>query len=149
MMEPNIARSKLNTSRILAGGAIAGLLMNVGEAALHGGVLGADAERLYSSLNVPPPAPPANVPILIGATFLIGFVAIWLYAAIRPRFGPGPRTAVIAGVAVWILSHVWSGVYLAHGFAGIIPLKLAWLPVIWGLFEAVLATLAGAALYRE
>jgi hypothetical protein len=56
---------------------------------------------------------------------------------------------VIAGVAVWILSHVWSGVYLAHGFAGIIPLKLAWLPVIWGLFEAVLATLAGAALYRE
>jgi hypothetical protein len=149
MMEPHIVRSRLNTSRILAGGAIAGLIMNVGEAILHAGALGADTEQLYTTLNVPLPSPGDNVPVLIGVAFLIGFAAIWLYAAIRPRFGPGPGTAVIAGVAVWILSHVWSGVYLAHGYAGIIPLKLAWLPVIWGLFEAILATLAGAAVYRE
>jgi len=148
-MKPNIVRPKLNTARMLAGGAVAGLIMNVSEAVLHAGILGTDSEQLYKTLNIPPPSPAANVPVLIGAAFLIGFAAVWLYAAIRPRFGPGPRTAVIAGVAVWILSHVWSGVYLANGYAGIIPTRLAWIPVIWGLFEAILATLAGAALYKE
>ena len=32
--------SKMNIPRILGGGAVAGLLMNIGEAALHAGVLG-------------------------------------------------------------------------------------------------------------
>jgi len=100
-------------------------------------------------LNAPAPSPAANVPFLVGATFLIGFVAVWLYAAIRPRFGPGPKTAVYAGLAVWALSHIWSAVYLANGFPGIIPVGLAWIPAIWGLFEATLGTLAGAALYKE
>ncbi len=89
-MEPNVVRgvSKMNVARILAGGAVAGLIMNVGEAALHAGVLGSDAEQLYKTLNVPPPSPATNLPVLIGATFLIGFVAIWLYAAAAFRRRP-------------------------------------------------------------
>jgi hypothetical protein len=123
--------------------------MNIGEAGLHAGVLGDDTAQLYKTLNVPLPNPAANVPILIGVAFLMGFLAIWLYAAIRPRFGPGPKTAAIAGLMVWALSHLWSGVYLANGYAGIFSAKLAWIPVVWGLFEAIIATLAGAALYKE
>ena len=139
----------MNTSRIVIGGAVAGLIMNIGEAGLHAGVLGDDTAQLYTALNVPPPNPAANLPILIAAAFLLGFIAVWLYAAIRPRFGPGPKTAIIAGLVVWALSHLWSGVYLGNGYAGVIPTKLAWIPVIWGLFEATIATLAGAALYKE
>jgi hypothetical protein len=86
---------------------------------------------------------------LIGATFVIGVAAVWLYAAIRPRYGAGPRTAIVAGLAVWVLSHLWSGVYLGAGFTGVITPTLAWLPVAWGLVEAPLGTLAGAWLYRE
>ena len=33
-------------------------------------------------------------------TYLSGLVAIWLYAAVRPRYGPGPHTAVGAGIAL-------------------------------------------------
>lgn len=33
-------------------------------------------------------------------TLLFGVVLIWIYAAIRPRFGAGPRTAVVAGLTV-------------------------------------------------
>ena len=33
--------------------------------------------------------------------FAVGILTIWLYAAIRPRYGPGPKTAVVAGFAVW------------------------------------------------
>jgi hypothetical protein len=40
--------------------------------------------------------------------FLIGIFAIWLYAAIRPRHGPGPKTAVCAGAsAVDALAGAW------------------------------------------
>jgi hypothetical protein len=86
---------------------------------------------------------------LIFATFVLGMVAVWLYAAMRPRYGAGPRTALIAGVTVWLLSHLWSGVYLGAGYTGIITPKLAWIPVAWGLLEAPLATMAGAAFYKE
>lgn len=141
--------SKMNFSRILIGGVVAGLIMNVGEAGLHAGVLGEDTAALYKAYKLPSPNPTANIPVLIGSAFLLGFTAVWLYAAIRPRFGPGIRTAMLAGIVVWVLSHVWSGVYLGNGYAGMIPAKLAWVPVIWGLFEATLATVAGAALYKE
>jgi hypothetical protein len=30
-------------------------------------------------------------------------IAIWLHSAMRPRFGAGPATAIITGVAVWTL----------------------------------------------
>ena len=39
--------------------------------------------------------------------------------------------------------------YLHGGYSGIFPSKLAWIPVVWGLFEATLATLAAARLYPE
>ena len=29
---------------------------------------------------------------------------MWLYAAIRPRYGPGPKTAALAGLALWVNS---------------------------------------------
>lgn len=139
----------MNVARILIGGAVAGIIMNVGEAALHGAVLAADTDALYKAYHLPAPNPAVNIPILVGVTFIMGITSIWLYAAIRPRFGAGIRTAVIAGIAVWVLSHLWSGVYLANGYAGIFTMRLAWLPVFWGLFEATLATIAGAALYKE
>lgn len=44
---------------------------------------------------------------------------------------------------------LWSGVYLGMGVLGLIPPRLAWLPVAWGLFEAPLGTLAGAWIYKE
>jgi hypothetical protein len=86
---------------------------------------------------------------LIAATFVLGVTAVWLYAAIRPRYGPGPRAAIYAGIAVWLLAHLWSGVYLGAGFTGLITPRLAWIPVPWGLIEAPLGTLVGAWLYRE
>lgn len=33
----------------------------------------------------------------------LGMLMTWWYAAIRPRFGAGPKTAAIAGLAVWLL----------------------------------------------
>ncbi len=141
--------TSINGTRVLLGGLVAGLVMNVGEAALHGGLLGADAEALFTRYQVGVPGSPVPIVSLILMTFVLGIVSVWLYAAIRPRYGPGARTAIIAGLVVWALAHLWSGVYLGMGFLDLIPTKLAYLPVAWGLLEAPLGTLAGAWVYKE
>jgi hypothetical protein len=141
--------TSINTTRVVTGGLLAGLVMNVGEAALHGGVLGASAQALFDRYQVGQPGSPVPIVSLMLMTFVLGIASVWLYAAIRPRYGAGPGTAIIAGLAVWVIAHLWSGVYLGMGFLGLIPPDLAYIPVAWGLVEAPLGTLAGAWLYKE
>ena len=141
--------TSINWGRVLLGGLLAGLVMNVSEAALHGGMLGAESLDLFRSHDISTTPQPLHMISLIGMTFVLGIASVWLYAAIRPRFGPGAGTAVCAGLAVWVIAHLWSGIYLWAGFAGLIPSKLALLPVAWGLVEAPLGTVAGAWLYKE
>jgi hypothetical protein len=123
--------------------------MNAGEAALHGGILGADAGALFARHGVPDSTSPVPLVVLILMTYVLGLASVWLYAAIRPRFGAGAKTAIVAGLAVWVMAHLWSGLYLGMGFQGLITPRLAFVPILWGLMEAPLGTLAGAWVYRE
>jgi len=135
--------------RVVSGGLLAGLVMNASEAALHGGMLQDDGMQLLQGYGLSTQPAPWQLPALIAMTFALGIASVWLYAAIRPRYGAGPWTAVCAGLAVWFFAHAWSGVYLGAGFAGLITPRLAFLPIAWGLVEAPLGTLVGAWLYRE
>ncbi len=77
-----------------------------------------------------------------------GLVAIWIYAAIRPRFGPGLKTAIYAGVAAWILGTLLpntSFMYVAHLFTRHLTLYTT----LGGLVEVVVGTIVGAWLYKE
>jgi hypothetical protein len=85
--------------------------------------------------------------ISVLVSLLAGLTIIFFYAASRPRFGPGPRTAVIVAVVLWIGSYFLSlvGYYLL----GLFPTGLL---AIWGavgLVEMVIAALAGGWIYRE
>jgi hypothetical protein len=139
----------INWRRVMLGGLLAGVVMNIAEAALHGGVLAQDGADLLKSLNVTytPNAP--DLVALIVMTFILGIAGVWLYAAILPRYGQSSKTAVIAGLAVWVLAHLWSGVYIGAGLTGLVPPKLAYLPIAWGLIEAPVAVWVGALLYKE
>ncbi|MEO8678121.1 MAG: hypothetical protein ABI665_03690 [Vicinamibacterales bacterium] len=139
----------INWTRVGLGGLVAGLVMNAGEAALHGGILGADAQALAAQYQINAPASAVPIASLVATTFVLGIAAVWLYAAIRPRYGAGPKTAMLAGFAVWVMAHLWSGVYLGMGIPGLVTARLAFLPIAWGLAEAALATLAGAWFYSE
>lgn len=135
--------------RMLAAGLVVGLIMNVGEAALHGGILGEATEAAYAALNRTASADPVNLVSLILLTFSQGLLMAWLYTVVRPRFGARFKAAVCAGLIVWFLSSVYAAVYLHSGFSGILPRDLIWAPVAWQLFEYPLATLAGAATYGK
>jgi len=141
--------AQINWGRVIGGGLLAGLVMNIGEATLHGAILGQDGVDLFQKFGVPHEPQPWQIISLVALTFVLGITSVWLYAAIRPRYGAGPKTAICAGLAVWVLAHVWSGVYIGAAFTGLITAKLAFLPIAWGLIEAPLGTLAGAWLYKE
>jgi hypothetical protein len=86
------------------------------------------------------------------ATFLLtvnlagGIWAMWLYAAIRPRYGAGAKTAAIAGFSWWVVSTLADATW---GSFKLVPLKaLVQLSAV-SLPEMIVAVLVGAWLYRE
>jgi hypothetical protein len=142
---------QINLARVVAGGLLAGLIMNISEFVLHAVVLAPEGERLleeWKTLGIAGDPEPILLLWLVLATFGLGLVAVWIYAAIRPRLGPGPATAVCAGLVVWALSYLYAAVYV-HAGVTVYPAKLTWLPVVWSLIEVPVATLAGSWLYRE
>ena len=86
------------------------------------------------------------------ATFLLtvnlasGVWAMWLYAAIRPRYGAGAKTAAVAGFAWWVVTTLADATW---GSFGLVPVK-ALLPLsAVSLPEMILAVLVSAWLYKE
>jgi len=137
---------RINLKGVVIGGLLAGLIINISETILNIPVLGAQFEAAMRALNLPPPG---NGPIsvfVIGG-FVLGLLLVWFYAAIRPRFGAGPRTAIIAAIVFWFLAYFWPS--LGTGLMGFVPMKLLSVAVVWGLAEVIIAALAGAAVYKE
>ena len=136
----------MNWKRIILGGLVAGLVLNVGEFVIEP-LMGRHMETFFSRLGLPVPGESAMI-ALAGGAFLIGIITVWLYAAIRPRYGAGAQTAICAGITVWLLSCLLPNVAL-YAFGVIGSASLFWLWSVWPLVESVVAALAGAWLYRE
>jgi hypothetical protein len=136
----------IDMTRVVLGGLLAGLVINISEFVLNGMVLGADMQAALARLNLPPVSGNA-IAVFLVMGFILGIVLVWLYAAIRPRFGPGPTTAMYAGLVVWFLAYVYGSV----GFLvmGMFPPRMMMIGVIWGLCELVIAAEAGGWVYRE
>ncbi len=136
----------MNLSRILIGGLVAGLILVIGEYVLNGVVLGAQFNSQREQFGL---GEPTALQLAVGAvlTLAYGLILIWIYAAIRPRFGPGPWTAIVAGLTFWSVAHFLFLLSLwANGF---VQLNFALISIAWGLVEDPIAALAGAWFYRE
>ena len=136
----------MNYARIVLGGLVAGVILNLGEFALNGWILAKQMEEFFAKCGMAPPTTTGFV-ILILCTLLMGIFLVAVYAAIRTRCGPGPKTAIGAGLIGWFCVYFYNN---AVGAAlGFIPMNLFAIAVTWGLVEYCLAALAGAALYKE
>ena len=138
--------SKINIGRVVAGGLLAGVVINVFEFVLHGVVYAQAWSDIMKSLNRPDF--PAQAYIWFNlAGFVTGIAAVWTYAAIRPRFGAGPRTAVIAGLLMGVTVYALS--YIKPIAAGTYPFSPMIVMLAVEMAGTVAATLAGSWLYRE
>ena len=138
---------KINLGRVLLGGLLAGVVLIVFEFVLNGPILGDRWTAAMESLNVAAPEGAGTMIAYVVFNLVLGIALVWLYAAVRPRFGPGPKTAVIAGLAAWFL--LWFLGFGGNLISGIFPTNLVVTILIWEFFEVPIAMLAGAWLYQE
>lgn len=138
--------SGINYVGVLLGGVAAGLIIMCGEFILNGVLLAEQWAALRDVHNVQEPSASqyAGGAIL---TLSYGIVLIWIYAAIRPRFGPGPKTAIVAALTFWFIAYA---LFLMSVWAnGFVTISVAAISIAWGLIEAPVAALVGAWIYRE
>lgn len=136
---------KVNLSRVILGGIVAGIIVNISEGLLHDVVMKAQFAEALKALGKTPPQSGTTLFWWLVWGFILGITAVWLYAAIRPRYGPGPATAARAGIAAWILSCVLMTIAMTN--LDLFPFNP--LVLVWTLVEAIIATIAGAAVYKE
>jgi hypothetical protein len=138
--------NKINLGRVIIGGLLAGLVLNIGEVVVNDLVLGTQMKTWFAAHNFSEPGG-SFVAIAVSLTFILGIVIVLLYALIRPRLGPGVKTAILAGLIAYFFVYVYSGVINGVMFG--LPGSLICLSLVWGLVEYVLAAIAGAWLYKE
>jgi len=78
---------KVNLSRVIWGGLLAGLILNLGEFTLNEVLLGKQWESVIKTFNLPP-ADGATISWFILMGFILGIVTIWPFGldlALAPR----------------------------------------------------------------
>ena len=135
----------MNYKRILLGGLVAGVIINASEFVLNGVVFAKQMQADLTRHNLVMAS--WAMPAYVIMAFCFGLFLAWIYAAIRPRFGPGLGTAVVAAAVVWGVGYVLPTIgLLAIGMGDATTYVIA---LIWGAAELVLAGIVAAYLYRE
>ena len=137
---------RINMARVVLGGLLAGLVINVSDFVLNAVVLEEELNAAVQRLNLPAIAG-GTIGVFVVMGFVLGIAAVWLYAAIRPRYGAGPKTALCAGAAVWFFAYVYPGIGMTA--MGMFPTNLMAVSMVWGLVELLVATVVGAWPYQE
>jgi hypothetical protein len=141
--------SKINRSRLVLGGITAGVVLNFitgfANATLFNGAFQTWASEMGSHLH--PPSPAAQIVLWVVMCLIDGMSGVWIYAGLRPRFGAGPKTALLAGLSVWVVGRFC--VTLDMMALGVFPLQMMVGQAALGLFAILSSVLIGAWLYKE
>ena len=137
----------VNRKRVILGGLLAGIIIDASEGIINGVVLSKDWADVMTRLGKSPDLSPAMLVIYNIIGFVTGILMVWLYAAIRSRYGAGPKTAVMAALTIWVIGYAIPTA--GEVGLGLIPGQLGATAIGLGLIEVILAALAGASVYKE
>jgi hypothetical protein len=140
--------ASINTGRVILGGLVGGVVATACDFVWNNYVLKDDMMDMAKRFGMDPAAmtslSAATLWILID--FVFGFVIVWTYAAMRPRLGPGPKTAIAAGLVPYITVTA-----VLYGFTtmGMMPMGAFVRGSAAALVTTMLGSLAGAFFYKE
>lgn len=140
----------INTKKVIVAGLAAGIVMNILDFLIHmmlGDRMAADLNAFLPGLGDSMATMSTNVMVgFVVLDLVIGMLLAYTYAAIRPRFGPGPKTAIIVALMYWIFGSIMNSAFLVMGMMS----RSLWLT--YGLIYLVcliIASLVAGALYKE
>ena len=140
--------TKINFARLFVGGLIASVLLFVSDGFLHEQVFKQYWEYVYQGLGAKPPESPHAMALMYFFLFELGrgFLAILLYALMRPFYGVGPKTAVLSAIAAWLAFSVTAPAeFIPLGFYS----RRLWVMVAAvQLVTSIVANLLAAWIYR-
>jgi hypothetical protein len=139
---------KINWTRVLIGGLIAGVVLDVLWFVTWGPLVGPSLRAALVALGHPMQETVGTTVLMLVLGIVMGILTIWLYAAIRPRYGAGPGTAALAGVAVGLFMGVIPDI--AWGLTLMLIPARVWVgDAVFSLVAMIIATLLGAWVYKE
>jgi hypothetical protein len=138
---------KINTGRVFLAGIVAGIVSDALGSLVDGVLLAPRWADDMAGLGRPA-FTPGQIVQFNALGLIAGIFLVWLYAAIRPRYGAGPVTALKAGFAFWVIGYLIPNLgfmWVPHLFT----YHLTAYTTAGNLVETIAAALAGAALYKE
>ena len=139
---------KINWTRLIIGGLVAAVIMFVTDGFFHEKLVKTDWQAVYAALKATPPEGHGSS-MAYFAFFELGrgMITLLLYATLRAFCGAGPKTAVCAAIAGWVaFSLTTPAQFIPLGFLS----NALWLKMCaFQLVTTIVATLAGAALYKD
>ena len=136
----------INLNRVILGGLAAGVLIWLLEG-VSSMFYATDLQAAMTAHSMSMEVGASTVVLSIVVSLILGFTLVFLYAAVRPRFGPGPKTAACVAVTLWCGGYLLS--LTAYQMFGLFPVKILVLWAVVGLVEMILAANLGAWLYKE
>ena len=140
--------AQINWGRLFLGSLVAAIIMFATDGFIHETIARADWTAVYEGLRATMPEPHGTSMVYF-AVFELGrgFTAMMFYVLMRAFFGAGPKTAVLAGIVGWVAFSLTAPVqFIPLGFFS----NALWLKVgAVHLVTSIVATIAGAALYKD
>jgi hypothetical protein len=139
----------INISRLILGGVVAGVVLNIITGIVNARILNGDFQNWATGMgtHLHPPAQPVQMCFWVLMCLLDGMVGVWIYVGMRPRFGAGPKTALLAGLLVWIAGRLCVAFDMFS--LGVFPWQLLAGQSILGLVAILPGVLTGAWIYKE
>jgi hypothetical protein len=136
----------INVTRWLMGGIAAGILIWAMEGAGAMFYMG-DMEAALAAHNMSMEMSAGVWVLTVVVSLIVGLTLMFFYAAVRPRFGPGPKTAILVALVIWVSSYLLS--LIGYNMIGLYPTTMLALWGLIGLIELIVAALVGGWIYRE
>ena len=135
----------INVGRWLAGGLLAGIVVWLVEG-LASFVYANDMLATLEAHGLGMSEGAVAVALSLLVSLLCGLTLVFFYAAARPRFGPRPKTAILAALALWLGGYAS---LMGYVLLGLFTSRTLVLWGVVGLVDMTLGALVGGWIYRE
>ena len=132
----------MDAKRVVAGGMAAGVVIGAATVMMNRIMTSRDPTGVDDSADRATP-----VGVFVMRSIALGIMCVLLYALIQPKLGEGVKTAVTAGLLVFLVGVLFPS--FGYTMNGSFPSRYLLGSIVWSAVVIPCATIVGALLYRE